>query len=124
MADVSIKVALPELGPYVDVYDWGYLITLGSERPQIEAQPVRWRGDGLHLAGIGQTSLANLTRQPHVTLAFPPGAAPAPSVLVPPGGYTLIVDGTADVSERAKRTAIVVRPTSAVFHRPAPPPDD
>jgi hypothetical protein len=119
---VSIKVAVDDLGPVVDSYGWGYLLTTG-DRPHVEAQPITFEGGALRIIGIGQTSMANLSRKPRVTILFPPGAALAAFDGVPEG-FTLIVDGEAAITARAKRTAIAIHPTSAVFHRPAPSSDD
>jgi hypothetical protein len=118
---MSIRVSVDELGRVLTAYQWGYLLTTG-DRPHVEAQPVTVDGGSLRIVGIGQTSMANLSRKPRVTLVFPPGAAVPPSDDVPEG-FTLIVDGEAAITARAKRTAIAIRPTSAVFHRPAPATD-
>lgn len=117
---MSIRVSVDELGRVLPAYQWGYLLTSG-DRPHVEAQPITFDGGSLRIIGIGQTSMANLSRKPRVTLVFPPGAAVPPSDDVPEG-FTLIIDGEAAITARAKRTAISIRPTSAVFHRPAPPP--
>jgi hypothetical protein len=119
---MSIRVAVDELGRVVSAYQWGYLVTTG-DRPHVEAQPILFEDGALRIVGIGQTSMANLSRKPRVTVLFPPGAAAPPSDDVP-DGFTLIIDGEAAITARAKRTAIAIRPTSAVFHRPAPPADD
>jgi hypothetical protein len=119
---MSIRVAVDELGRVVAPYQWGYLVTSG-DRPHVEAQPIVFEDGALRIVGIGQTSMANVSRKPRVTLLFPPGAAVPPSDDVP-DGFTLIVDGEAAITARAKRTAIAIRPTSAVFHRPAPAADD
>ena len=118
---MSIRVAVDDLQRVVACFGWGYLVSVGGERPHIEAQPITWLDGALHIAGIGQTSMTNIIRKPQVTLVFPPGAAVAVagSVEQVPAGFTLIVDGAAEIAERAKRTAILVRPSSAVFHRPA-----
>jgi len=117
---MSIRVAVDDLQRVVACFGWGYLVSVGGERPQIEAQPITWQDGALHIAGIGQTSMTNIIRKPQVTLVFPPGAAVAEgSIEEVPAGFTLIVDGAAEIAERAKRTAILVRPSSAVFHRPA-----
>lgn len=114
-------MAVEDLGAVVGSYEWGYLLTTG-ERPHVEAQPVGFADGALRIVGIGQTSMANLSRKPRVTVMFPPGAASSPIDGVPPG-FTLIVDGEAAITARAKRTAIAIHPTGAVFHRPAPAPD-
>lgn len=119
---MSIRVSVDELGRVVPAYQWGYLVTNG-DRPHVEAQPILFDGGQLRIVGIGQTSMANLSRKPRVTVLFPPGAAVPPSDDVP-DGFTLIIDGEAAITARAKRTAIAIRPTSAVFHRPAPAADD
>lgn len=115
---MSITVAIDDLGPVVEAYGWGYLLTTG-DRPHVEAQPVTFADGALRIVGIGRTSMANLSRKPRVTVVFPPGAGRGPSDATL-AGYTLIVDGDAAVTARAKRTAIAIDPSHAVFHRPAP----
>ena len=66
------------------------------------------------VVGPGRGTLGNLVRSPAVTLVFPPRQ---------PKGFTLLVDGTGEVSGEDVR----VTPTGAVLHRPAshadgPPP--
>lgn len=115
---MSIRVAVEELGALVEAFGWGYLLTTG-DRPHVEAQPMAFSDGALRIVGIGQTSMANLSRKPRVTVVFPPRPGAAAAVEIP-DGFTLIVDGDASITARAKRTAIAVHPTGAVFHRPAP----
>ena len=85
-----------------------YVLTVSEDgRPHAVHGPVRWEGDVL-LAEVGRRSVANATARPSVSLLYPVRAD---------GDYSLIVDGTAAVaSER-----LLVTPTRAVLHRPAPP---
>ena len=64
------------------------------------------------IGGVGKHSLANVADNPSATLVWPP---------VAPGGYSLIVDGTASADDAA--ATIVVTPTKAILHRPAVDPD-
>lgn len=53
-----------------------------------------------------------------MTLAWPPRTA---------DGYSLFVDGTAEVRSAGEDAVVTVSPSRAVLHRPAPaptPPDD
>jgi hypothetical protein len=55
---------------------------------------------------LGRRTLANAAERPAVTLLWPP---------VEPEGYSLIVDGTAEMSD----DGVLVSPTRAVLHRAA-----
>jgi len=89
---VSIPVAPEELGNTLADYPWGYLVSVGA-------------GGAAHMVALPSTR-ANVAERPEVTWAFPgvDGAA-----------YSLIVDGFAEVVG----DAIIVRPRTAVLHRPA-----
>lgn len=104
---MSIPVPLPELraavaeaGPTV------YLVTVDADgRPRTVAISVRFEND-LLIAPAGRSTLANVAARPLVSLLW---AARSD------GGYSLIVDGEADV----KDDVVTVRPSRAVWHRPA-----
>jgi hypothetical protein len=59
---------------------------------------------------VGRHTQANAAARPEVTLVFPPREV---------GGYTLLVDGTADVDG----STVTVAPVKAILHRPAAGPD-
>jgi hypothetical protein len=72
---------------------------------------VTWDGDAL-VAPAGRTSARNAGARPDVTLLWAP---------VEPGGYSLIVDGTASVEPvDDDHRHVVIRPAKAVLHRSAP----
>jgi hypothetical protein len=113
---VSVPVELERL--HDEVLAFGptpYLLTVTDDgRPHAVSATVSWEDDGL-VAPAGRTSARNAAARPDVTLLWPP---------VEPGGYSLIVDGTAaveDVSDEARH--IVIRPAKAVLHRSAPAPE-
>jgi len=115
MRGVSVPVALDRL--YAEVERFGrspYLLTVAADgRPHAVAVTVRWRGDEL-VASAGNRTRANAAERPLVSLLWPPAE---------PGGFSLIVDGTAADADGG---GVSVRPTTAVLHRPAPrePGDD
>ena len=81
-----------------------YLLTVSDDgKPHATAVTVRWSGPDL-VAGVGKRSASNATARPDVTLLWAP---------FEPGGFTLLVDGTASVDDEQA----VVRPERAVLHR-------
>ena len=89
-----------------------YVLTVSDDgRPHAVHAPVRWEGDVL-AAEVGRRTVANATVRPCVSLLYPVRAD---------GDYSLIVDGTAFVARDGQR--LLVTPTKAVLHRPAPAPD-
>lgn len=91
-----------------------YLLTVRDDgRPHAVAVVVSWSGDALVMAA-GKTTAANATRRALVSVVWPPDAV---------GGYSLIVDGEAEVDPVEDSAAVRVRPTRAVLHR-APAPED
>jgi hypothetical protein len=102
-----------EFGPHP------YLLTTSDDgRPHAVAVTVTWDGPRLR-AGVGRRSADNAGLQPLVSLLWAP---------VESGGYSLIVDGTAiidasgsgDATGSGSGSEILVTPTRAVLHRPAP----
>lgn len=82
-----------------------YVLTVADDgRPHAVGTSVDFDGADLVLLG-GRRTLLHATARPSVTLLWPPGE---------PGGYSLVVDGTAAVDGER----ITIRPTSAVLHRP------
>ncbi len=96
-------------------HDYAYLITVGDDgRPHpVPVMPVL-DGDTVHIGALGgRRSRANLARSSEVTVMWPPPA---------PGGYTVIVDGTAEVSDAGEGlAAVTIAPTRAVLIRVATP---
>jgi len=91
-----------------------YVLTVSDDgRPHAVHAPVCWEGDVL-AAEVGRRSVANATARPAISLLFP--------VRVD-GEYSLIVDGIAAVVSDGNGQRLLVTPTRAVLHRPAPAPD-
>jgi hypothetical protein len=89
-----------------------YLLTVSDDaRPHAVAVAAAWEGDALAIE-VGKRSVANAAARPSVSLLWPPSE---------PGGYSLIVDGTASCAGGEGR--ITVTPTRAVLHRPAANPE-
>jgi hypothetical protein len=103
---MSIPVELDDLAVTLADYPWGYLITVSpDQRAHSLAVPTDFHDGALH-AAAGRSTRANGAARPAVTMVFPHPE---------PGKYTLIVDGDLEVHD----TEVVVRPTSAILHRPA-----
>jgi hypothetical protein len=103
---VSIEVPLGELAGSLADYPWGYLVTVADGgQARLLAVPTRFE-DGRLVAPAGEGTRANATARSQVTMVFPPADG---------RGHSLIVDGTATVSD----DAVHVTPTWAVMHRPA-----
>lgn len=105
---MSIPVPLDELAATLERFAAGYLLTVSADS---RAHPVAVRPavrDGLLElpGGLGRRSRENALARPDVTLLWPP---------VADDGYTLIVDGRAE----PRGDDVVVRPATAVLHRPA-----
>jgi hypothetical protein len=101
-----LRAAVEERGAHA------YVLTVSDDaRPHVVHAPVRWEEDAL-VAEVGTRSAANAAVRPAVSLLYPVRA---------PGDYSLIVDGTAVVSEKDARLRIT--PVRAVLHRPAAPVD-
>ena len=107
IAKVSIPVGLPELAAAIDGFTTTpYLLTAGADgRPHAVSVVPVWR-DATLVLGAGRRTGANVTAQPAVSLLWPPAK---------PGDHSLIVDGTAIVSD----DGLTITPTSAVLHRSA-----
>ena len=114
---MSIPVAIDQLAEALADFGAGYLLTASAEGKvkAITVEPVVRQG-AVVVPGPSGGTAANLAANPQVTLVFPPAV---------PRGYTLIVDGTAQVSG----DDFLVTPQAAVLHRPSshsdgPPPPD
>jgi hypothetical protein len=112
---MSIPVDVADLEQALADFGAGYLMTVGSAGTVkvITVEPVV-QDDALVVADPSKGTVANLAGNPHVTLVFPPPL---------PRGFTLLVDGTAEVVGGEAR----VTPSGAVLHRPGmhadgPPP--
>lgn len=91
-----------------------YVLTVSDDgRPHVVHSALRWDGDAL-AADVGKRSAANAAARPSVSLLYP---------LRSDGDYSLIVDGTAAVVSRDDGRRLLITPTKAVLHRPAPAPN-
>lgn len=110
------KVDIQALSDALADYPYAYLITVddGYRVHTVTVEP-QLRGAALDVGLIGGRTRNNLGQRADVTLLWPPAE---------PGGYSLIVDGTAEVTEAGAETArLTVVPTRALLHRDADSPD-
>ncbi len=110
---MSVAVSLEELAEQVASFgSWPYVVTVSSDgRPHAVSVELAWDGAAFH-GTAGRGTLANAAARPDaVTLLWPP---------FEPGGYSLIVDGTATVADGA----FILTPATAVLHRTGPPRED
>lgn len=115
------KVDFNRLSAALTDYPFGYLITVDEDyrvhtvavEPTLRDLP-EGPGAVLDVGLIGGRTRSNLAHRRDVTLLWPPPE---------PGGYSLIVDGQAEVSEEGAETARCgVVPTRALLHREADSP--
>jgi hypothetical protein len=106
---MSVKVDLDQLANTLADFTFGYLITVGDDyrAHTVAVDPVLNRGV-LEIEPVGKTARRNVTVNDAVTVIWPPRE---------PRGYTLIVDGRAQLSDTTMR----VTPATAVLHRRATP---
>src|SRR2546421_7570988 len=88
-----------------------YLVTVNADsRPHVVSVAIEWSGDQLRVAA-GKRTIANAADRPELCLLWPPSE---------PGGYSLIVDVTADAAPEGEADgSLGLRLTKAVLHRPA-----
>src|SRR5215813_347516 len=110
---MSTPVALGQLESETRRFAFApYLLTVSDDaRPHAVAVAAAWEGAALAME-VGKRSASNAAARPQVSLLWPPNE---------PGGYSLIVDGTAALVRGGAQ--IAVTPTRAVLHRPAATPD-
>lgn len=113
---VSLEVTIDQLFADLALWGAGFLTTVGSdERVRFVAlRPGSMEANGewvLTFDRAGRTATANVGERPEVSIAFPPNPESE--------GFSLIVDGAASVSPDVEGR-VLVRPTWAVKHRPAP----
>lgn len=104
---MSVKVDLDKLAETLVDFPFGYLITVGDDfrAHTVAVTPVF--EDGAFVIGpLGGTTRRNAGAHEAVTVLWPPRE---------PTGYSLIVDGTAEVTEAGVR----LTPSRAVLHRSA-----
>jgi hypothetical protein len=104
---MSVKVDLEQLATTLADFTFAYLVTVGDDfrAHTVAVTPVLDNGV-VGVGSVGNSTRRNATRHPDVTLVWPPRET---------GGYTLIVDGAANVAD----DAVTIEPTGAVLHRPA-----
>lgn len=108
---MPVGLALERLRGEVERYGPNpFILTVSDDaKPHAVATTITWEGDDL-VGVCGRSTALNATARPEISLLWPP---------IDPGGYSLIVDGTASVADQQLR----VRPSRAVLHRSAPSPD-
>jgi hypothetical protein len=113
------KVDVERLAAALPDYPFAYLITVDDDyrvhtvtvEPQLRSQT---DGAIVDVGLIGGRTRQNLAHRRDVTLLWPP---------TEPGGYSLIVDGEAEVTDSGDETArLGVVPTRALLHREADSP--
>lgn len=111
---MASNVDFAQLAEKLVGYDYAYLITVDAEnRPHPVPVMPTLEGDTVHIGALGgRRSRANLARSSDVTVMWPPPV---------PGGYTVIVDGTADVSDTGELARVAISPSRAVLIRVATP---
>jgi hypothetical protein len=113
---VSIAVDLADLPAAVAEREFGYLLTVGGdERPKAVAL-VPTLVDGELRFAVGGGTGRNAGERPRVSIVFPPTATDE---------FSLLVDGDARLEPDPDRHGtgemlVIVTPTWAVRHRPAP----
>lgn len=102
---MSVKVDLDKLADTLADFRLGYLITVGDDhRAHTVAVVPGFDGDAFIITPVGNTTARNAQAHPAVTALWPPHE---------PTGYSLIVDGTAEVDGDQLRLI----PARAVLHR-------
>jgi hypothetical protein len=91
-----------------------YLLTVAKDGPHTSNVTVELR-DGCIGCNVGASAARNIMHEPHVSLFWPP---------TDPGGYALIVNGTAAGEQRPTGVAMAeITITKSVLHRPGPKPE-
>ena len=105
---MSVKVELGEVREQVAACrSCAYLLTVTDDgRPHAVTLEVEWDGDAL-VGGAGRTTAANAERSPEVSLLWPVSGR---------DGYSLIVDGRAELRHDGESAIVAVKPSGAVLH--------
>jgi hypothetical protein len=107
------RVDLDRLAAALPDFPFAYLVTVGDDYRvhTVTVEPRLRDGTVLDIGLIGGRTRENLSQRGDLTLLWPPRE---------PGGYSLIVDGRADVAESdAETVRLSVVPTRALLHRDA-----
>lgn len=116
---MSIPVRLADLGHAVARRRFAYVVTVTAEgAAHVLAATVTVR-EGVLRMDVGASTRRNVAERPAVTLVFPP-VDDASSGAGDHEDHTLLVDGRG----RTDGDALLVEPTWAVLHRPAPRDED
>jgi hypothetical protein len=113
---VSIAVPLDQLPTAIAARSFAYVVTVSDAgRAHVLAVDLVAR-DGMLIMDVGRSTLRNVATTPELTLVLPPidGRGDAAG---DHDAYSLVVDGLG----REDDGRLVVQPTGAVLHRPAPP---
>lgn len=106
---MSIPVELAELADAMAVYRFGYLLSIADDgRPHVVGTTPLMVDGALTASGLGRRTAANLAARPEVTVLWPPAE---------PAGYSLIVDGRAEMGADG---SVTIAPERAVLHRSTP----
>ena len=115
---MSVPVALDQLHAALDEFGTvAYLLSVGGDgRARCVSVSLSWSDDQL-TASVGKRTGGNIGIQPLVSLLWPP---------VEPGGYSLIVDGSAAITSESDGggALITITPSNGVRHRNAEPSAD
>jgi hypothetical protein len=114
-AKTAKKVDLERLAAALTDFPFAYLVTVddGYHAHTVTVEPVL-RDARLDVGLIGGRTRKNLADHRDVTLLWPPSE---------PGGYSLIVDGRAEVTDAGDESVrLEVVPTRALLHREADSP--
>lgn len=111
------KVDFKRLAAALDDYRFAYLVTVDDDyRVHTVTVEPELREHNLDVGLIGGQTRKNVESRSDVTLLWPPSE---------PGGYSLIVDGRAEVADATDSdddgAALRVMPTRALLHRNADP---
>jgi hypothetical protein len=106
---MSIKVELDQLREQVDACGpYAFLLTVTEDgRPHAVSLVVQWEGD-LLVCAPGPRTVANAERGPEVSLLWPVSGRE---------GFTLFVNGPAEVRADGDTTMVAVKPATAVLHK-------
>lgn len=108
------KVDLERLAAALGDFPFAYLLTVDDDyhAHTVTVEPVLREGV-LDVGLIGGRTTKNLAKRSDATLLWPPRE---------PGGYSLIVDGRAEVTQASDETVqLEILPTRALLHRNADP---
>ena len=91
-----------------------YVLTVGDDGPHTSHSTIRLAPDGMSVTGpLSKSAARNASRRPTLSLFWPPKE---------PGGYGIIMNGTAVVDADADPAPLAtIALTKAVFHRPGAP---